>query len=236
MQDKLWTCLKVKKPHGIVCYAVLVVYVHISFFYSVAVWVALPGSVVHSCLMGIQTHARHPACRIHPPSPRNQGYGSVLWESVRRRKRIVHVLRWLTGVDKAKEGGWTTEIHFPAIPVIYSPSGAELSPAPTDQPRAVRTSPVHPHPPIHPLPRATFYPKAIDFLRSELKDTQPPSLPLLASTVRVHSSAPVLLQSLLRAEYYTPSWRKSHAVCIVAQFTFFPFFFSVVDEIRSLTM
>lgn len=179
-----------------------------SFLYSGTVWVALPGSVVYSCLMGMQTHARRPAGRIQIPSPPwNQGYGSVLRESARRRKWIGHVLRWLTGVDKAKEGGWTTEIHFPANPVIYSPSGAKLSPAPTDQPRAVRTAPVRPPPPIRPLPRATFHPKAIDFLSSELKDTQPPSLPLLASTVRALSSAPVLLQSLLRAEYYTPGWR-----------------------------
>ncbi len=30
---------------------------------------ALPGSVVYSCLMGMQTHARRPAGRMQIPSP-----------------------------------------------------------------------------------------------------------------------------------------------------------------------
>ncbi len=190
--------------------AAFVVYVHIFFFFSLF-RSCVGGTARVSGLLLPDGHANpcQASCRQNtdPIPPWNQGYGSVLRESARRRKWIGHVLRWLTGVDKAKEGGWTTEIHFPANPVIYSPSGAKLSPAPTDQPRAVRTAPVRPPPPIRPLPRATFHPKAINFLRSELKDTQPPSLPLLASTVRALSSAPVLLQSLLRAEYYTPGWR-----------------------------
>lgn len=157
--------------------AVLVVWVLFPFRSCVGGTAGVSG-LLYCCMMGMQKHARHPAGRIQIPSPppRYHGYGSVPREHVRRRKWIGCVLRWLTGVDKAKEGGWTTEIHFPANPVIYSPSGAVLSPTPTDQRRAVRTAPVRPHPPIHPLLLATSHTNVIDYLhsvsRTELKNTR----------------------------------------------------------------
>lgn len=180
MQDELWTRLRAKKQCSIVCYAngctcrasVWVLFL----FRSCVGGTGGVSGLLYCCMMGMQKHAKHPAGRIQIPYlSRYHGYGSVLRESVRRRKWIGRVLRWLTGVDKAKEGGWTTEIHFPANPVIYSPSGAVLSPTPTDQRKAVRTAPVRPHPPVHPLLRATSYTNAVDFLctvsRMELKNT-----------------------------------------------------------------